>query len=184
MVKLKFTDQMKSILSEMKGKTFKSYEGVHEGRDSKVYFYGNFRINLGQFSIEFTNHVEDVDFIDRKEELSCFKCEKVDKNSEFEPYLAGPHLEFMVDERIKSVSIVSDSINLNDGEYEIEIDMSIVIRTDSNTYTFTRDWYYGEDVSVYVDKEREMTYSIKNVRDDWEFCGENKVDVQRSIEEL
>ena len=89
----------------------------------------------------------------------------------------------MVNERIKSVAIVSDTISVPDEDYQIEFDMAVVIRTAYNTYTFTRDWYYGESIEVNIDRERMMPYDVSSVRSDWESIQDN-IAIERRTEEL
>ena len=151
MIEAKFTSDMRNIIRSMKGKTFKSYEGVPEFQDPSVEFYGNFRINLGRESMDFTNLEQPTEFVGTIEDVSQFKCEKADIKSEFEPYLAGPHLVYMVNERIKSVAIVIDRVYVPAEDYEIEFDMALVIRTTHSVYTFSRGWYYWESIEVNID---------------------------------
>lgn len=183
MIEAKFSPDMRETIKRMKGKTFKSYEGVPEFQKMPVEFYGNFRINLGQEAISFTNLERPTQFPGTVEEVSCFECEKVEKESIFEPYLAGPHLVYMVNERIKSVAIVIDKIHVPDEDYDIEFDMALVIRTTHSVYTFTRGWYYWESIEVNIDKEKEMPYPIEDVQTDWDNI-QNNVTIQRRIEEL
>ena len=183
MVKAKFTFEMREILKNMKGKTFKSYEGAPERFRGHIEFYGNVRINLGRESIDFTNLEQPTEFAGTIEDVSCFACEKAEKNSEFQPYLAGPHLVYMVNERIKSVAIVVDRVFVPDEDYEIEFDMALVVRTTHNVYTFTRGWYYWESIEVFVDKDKEMPYPVEQAQGDWDNI-QNGVTITRRIEEL
>lgn len=183
MIEAKFTSGMRDIIKSMKGKTFKSYEGAPEKFRKDLEFYGNLRINLGRESIDFTNLEQPMEFVGTMEDVSCFKCEKAEKDSVFEPYMAPPHLVYMVNERIKSVAIVIDRVYVPAEDYEIEFDMALVIRTTHSVYTFTRGWYYWESIEVNVDKEKEMPYPIEDVQSDWDNIQDN-VRIDRRIEEL
>lgn len=184
MVELRFTDEMRQILSSMKGKLFKSYQGAPLHVDGYVLFFGSVRVNLGRKAIDITNQLEPVDFFSGKDDLSCFRCESIDKSSPFDQYITGPLMEFMVDERIQSVSIVTDRIRVQNNGYEIELDTALVIQTECGFYTFTRDWYFEENITVNFDKSKAVVYEIDKVKEDWENCGENKVTVERRMEEL
>ena len=183
MIEAKFSPDMRAIIKSMKGRILKSYEGVPEFQKLPVEFYGNLRINLGRESVDFTNFVKTTEFAGTIEDVSCFACEKAEKNSEFQPYLAGPHLVYMVNERIKSVAIVVDRVFVPDEDYEIEFDMALVVRTTHNVYTFTRGWYYWESIEVFVDKDKEMPYPVEQAQGDWDNI-QNGVTITRRIEEL
>ena len=183
MIEAKFTDEMRKTFKNMKGKTFKSYEGAPEKFRRNLEFYGNLRINLGLESIDITNLEQPMEFAGTIEDVSCFKCEKAERDSIFEPYTLSPHLVYMVNERIKSVAIVVDKIHVPDEEYDIEFDMALVIRTTHSVYTFTRGWYYWESIEVNVDKGKEKPYPIEQVQADWDNI-QNNVTIQRRIEEL
>lgn len=184
MVKLKFTDEMRRVLSEMKGKTFKSYQGAPLDVSTSVLFFGSIRINLGQSAVDVTNHLKVVDFFDDKDDLSCFQCERVSKTSPFDQFITGPVMEFMVDEKVKSVQLITDTIHVKNEDYDIELDTAFVIQTAEAIYTFTRDWYFEENITVNVSHDSPVVYEIEKVKEDWENCGENSVTVKRRIEEL
>lgn len=184
MVELRFTDEMRKALSSMKGKTFKSYQGAPLHVDGYVLFFGSVRINLGKSALDVTNHLETVPFFEDKDDLSCFKCTPVDKGSDFDQCITGPLMEFMVDERIKSVNIVTDKISVQNSSYEIELDTALVIQTEGGFYTFTRDWYFEENITANYDKKKPIVYDVDKVKEDWENCGENIVTIERRTEEL
>ena len=183
MIEAKFNLAMREIIKGMKGKTFKSYEGVPEFQDVPVEFYGNFRINLGKESIDFTNLARTTEFAGTIEDVFCFECERAEQDSEFQPYLAGPHLVYMVNERIRSVAIVADKVYVPDEDYEIEFDMAFVLRTKYNIYTFTRGWYYWESIEVHIDRNKELPYPTEKVQADWDNIQEG-VTISRRMEEL
>ena len=183
MVDAKFSPEMKDIIKSMKGKTFKSFEGVPENQGIPIEFYGNFRINLGRESVVFTNLEQVTQFPGSVEDVSCFKCVRVDKDDDFTPYLAGPHLVYMVNERIKSIAVVTDTISVDEGDYVIEFDMALIIRTPYNVYTFTRDWYYGETIDLFIDPKEAKPFDIQEELKQWKDIQTN-VEIVRKIEEL
>lgn len=121
-----FSEDMLTILAEMKGKTFKSYECVKMGT---CMVYGKCRLNLGTFSIDLYNYIHPMPFFGKTEDIPYFSCERMKKDSEYVTCEKSiPHV-YMIDEIIKSVEIVNDEINVNNGEYQITIDPTTVKRT-------------------------------------------------------
>ena len=184
MVSLRFSEDMRATLSSMKGKTLKSYMGAPLSVDGYVIFVGSVRINLGRSAIDITNLFCEADVFGDKDELSCFQCKAVDKNSAFDQCLSGPVMEFMINERVKSVELVTDHVTVSNYDYEIESDMAIIIRTNKTIYTFTRDWCYSEDITVNISHDEPVVYELEKVRENWEDSGDNTVEVKRRIEEL
>ena len=70
MVKQTFTKEMINIISEMKGKNMVSYQFPQINMKSRT--YGNFRINLEDYAIEFSNEEKEIEFFDRNEEVTGF----------------------------------------------------------------------------------------------------------------
>ena len=180
MVKAKFTNQMIDIIKSMIGNTFCSYE-CGEKRSGEV--YGNCRINLEGFAVEILNEVKEMPFFDSTEDVSSFSCKK-SLNEEFKPYCIEPVQKYIVNEKVLSVSIVEDFVSVNDGEYDIAFDMALIVETDKHKHIFSRDWYFGETISISKDKNFDDIYPVKKVIDDWEYDGDNKVNVKRTIKKL
>ena len=124
-----FTKEMLEILKRMKGKTFKSYKCR---KTSPTSFYGKCRLNMGNFSIDLYNYTHEMPYCGffEIEDIAVFSCEYAEKNSEFIPCEKGAvaHV-YMVDEIIKSIEIINDEINVDNGEYEISVDQALVIKT-------------------------------------------------------
>ena len=128
-----FSKDMLEVLAEMKGKTFKSYECV---KMETSMTYGKCRLNLGTFSIDLYNYIHPMPFFGKTEDIPYFSCERMEKDSEYVTCeKSTPHV-YMIDEKIQSVEIVNDEINVNDGEYEITIDQALIIRTRDNVFLY------------------------------------------------
>jgi len=177
MVTAKFTDEMIKIITSMIGKVFCSYEC---GNTFDNQTYCNFQINLEDSSIEFMNEVKDFPFYDSSEELSTFSCKKLPLNTLFKPYCGEPSKKHLINEEITSVSIVNDEITINNDEYSISFDMAIIIDTTSHKYTFSRGWFFGEEIDISKDLDFNDVYPIHNVIEDWSEDGENDVKVIRT----
>lgn len=177
-----FSEDMLKVLAEMKGKTFKSYECVKMGTSMT---YGKCRLNLGTFSIDLYNYVHSIPFFDKTEDIPYFSCERMEKDSEYVTCEKNsiPHV-YMIDEKIQSVEIVNDEINVNDGEYEITIDQALIIRTRDNVYSFYKDWMYSEVINIAVDRDNETIYDIAKVEYEWSDSGVDPTTVKRTIKVL
>lgn len=177
-----FSEDMIEVLAEMKGKTFKSYECVKMGTSMT---YGKCRLNLGTFSIDLYNYVHPMPFFDKTEDIPYFSCEQMEKDSEYVSCEKNsiPHV-YMIDEKIQSVEIVNDEINVNDGEYEITIDQALIIRTRDNVYSFYKDWMYSEVINIAVDRNKETVYEVEKVKYDWSDRGVDPTTVKRTVKIL
>ena len=181
MINARFSEEMLSAMKDMPGNVFCSFEC---GNIIKNETYGNFQINLDDFSLEFLNEVHEIPFYDSTEDVSFFTCKKKLMNRKFSPYCAEPAREYVINEKILSVEIVSDFISVNNGEYEIIFDMAIIIQTNQHKYIFSRGWFFGETITISVDKSFNDIYPIEKVIEDWADSGENEVIVKRTVERL
>lgn len=177
-----FSKEMLDVLAEMKGKTFKSYECVKMGTNMT---YGKCRLNLGQFSVDLYNYIHAMPFFDQTEDIPYFSCERMEKDSEYVVCERNsiPHV-YMIDEKIQSVEVVTDEINVNDGEYEITIDQALIIRTRDNIYSFYKGWMYSEIINIAVDRNYETVYDLENVKYEWGDSGQDPTIVKRTIKIL
>lgn len=89
-----------------------------------------------------------------------------------------------INEKITGVSIVSDTIIVNDDEYAITFDMAVIIKTEKHQYFFSRNWFFSETIILSVDKGLDDVYPISRVIADWNDDGNRRVSVQRSIVSL
>ena len=184
MVHMEFSNEMVEILREMKGKTFKSYECSIDGIAEK-YIWGTIRINLGQYAVDIINREKPVEYFDSVEGLSGFECQKMNLKDDYNEFVVKDSFVYLVDEKIQSVKIVRDRININAGEYKISFDTAVIITTRYNCYTISRGHYFSEEMFFLSDKTEMHPYPISRIIDDWNDPeDEGTVDVQRRIIEL
>lgn len=181
MIKAKFSDEMINILKSMIGNILYSYEC---GNTIQNEAYGNLQLNLKDFSIEILNEVSEFPFYNSSEEISCFSCKKKSSSETYKTYCEEPIEKHVINEKITSVALVEDDVNVNNGEYEIRFDMAIVIKTDKHKYIFSRGWFFDEVIYITVDNEFDKVYPISKVVEDWSDDGENKINVVRTVRKL
>ena len=179
MIKAEFTEEMKQILSSMKGSKFISYECAI---DTHNQIYSNFRINTNKNSIDILNENQVFPFLTDNEEMSCFSCSIA--KGPFKPMVIAPTIVFNVKEIINSVEILNDVINVNNGMYQISYDNALIIRTESTTYMFARDYWLSEIITVRKDDDYNQVVSEQNIIDSWSNEGEYPVDICRSLKKL
>ena len=117
MVEAILTEEMKNSLRELIGENFVSYECGKTFNTA----YGNLRINTSKISIEIENFEKEMPFFDETEEIAVLQCEKIDPNKPFQPYCIEPFQIYEVGEIIKSIEIIKDKINVNNGENNYSI---------------------------------------------------------------
>lgn len=182
MKKAVINHEMTAMLRELIGQMFLSYDYASFFEEQ---VYGNLKINTEKFSIELRNEIEKFPFYDTVEDISCFSCKKRLPEEPFTPYSQGePIAKKEIHEKIRSVQIVNDTINVNQGEYQCSFDMAVIIHTTEHRYIFSRGWFFGETIDVNVDRRFDDIYSIQQVIDDWSNDGENEVVVKRSTKSL
>ena len=181
MVKAKFSSEMLKLIKEMVGKVFYSYECGTVVLDE---VYGNLRINLDNFAIEILNEVNEMPFYDSTEDISYFTCEKKSLSKSFKPYCGETSEKHLINDTILAVYIVDDTISINNGEYDINFDMAIIIETSKHKYMFSRGWFFSESIVISVDKKLDDVYPVGRVVEDWSDEGDNLVKVVRSIKQL
>ena len=139
MVEAKFSSEMIEIIKSMVGNVFRSYEC---GNMVPNEAYGNQQINLDKFLVEFLNEVKELPFYDSTEDISQFTCKKKSLSESFRPYCEESNEKHLINENVLSVYIIDDSISINDGEYNIDFDMAIIIETDKHKHIFSRGWFF------------------------------------------
>lgn len=178
MIIAEFTEEMQKILSDMKGKIFLSLKG-HKSKYNR--FYGNFRIYLDSYAIDFKNEEQGFKFSnDEMEDMSCFSCEIVKDNAPFVPFCVGdtPNV-YIINEKIVSVSLIRDEININNGEDEISFDVALIIKTEKQTYMFARDVWFSELITLSYSEDYDKVFSVEEVIKSWSNEGEYDVKVNR-----
>ena len=182
MIDARFSKDMITVLSNMKGKTFVSYE-CEKGYGLPT-TYGNFRINLDDYSIDVFNEVESRPFFDTIEDIAIFSCKKVNSKTPYVPYVIAETKVVPIEENIKAVEIITDEINVNDGEYEITFDEALIIHTEYQTIMFSKGVWFSESITISQDGNYGKVYPVDKVIEDWNNDGEYKVEVKRTKELL
>ena len=182
MVKAIFTAEMRKTLKSMIGQKFISYEC--ENSDGPTMTYGNFRINAEEGSFDISNETKDFSFFDAEEDVACFSCEKAEPGSEYVPGVITESRVVPVQEEIRSVAVITDMIDVNNGEYQITFDQALIVRTDSKVYMFSKEIWFSEMINISDSEDYDSIYPISSVIEDWNNEGEYMVTVKRTKEEL
>ena len=177
MVNATFSNEMKSLLSSMTGKLFVSYECEKDDGYSRT--FGNMRINTDSFSIDLTNEEQTLPFFDEIEDITCFACTKIDPRKPFEPAVMTETCVTKVDKRITGMELISDTININKGEYEIIFDSAIIIHMGDDIMMLARDTWFSEIITIANNDDYDQVFSIEEAKNAWSNDGENDVDVKR-----
>jgi len=181
MIEVCFTEDMKAVLSGMKGKRLVSYECR---KDPFHRVYGNLRMNLEGYSIDLHNDEQVFPFFDIEEDMSCFTCELVEEGVPFIPEVEGKASVFPVDDTVSSVEILKHRINVNHGEYEVVQDMALIVRMENSVLMFARDVWFMELMTVRNDEDFSKVLSMQEIKDTWSDSGEKEVSVEEWKEVL
>ncbi len=188
MQRITFTKEMEKVLSEIKGKTLKSLEYIHELGDGQA--YGVVRLNMGRSSVELTNVEDGFEVFGRIEGIPVFSCTEVNRKEPFRPY--GPDYDktprvYLVDERVEGVQVVRDEVRVtrDDGTGEhVLVDQALRVFIPRTVLTFWRDWFYSEVIRIDAGPEPCEIMPIEKVKYDWGDEGEDPTEVTRTIIEL
>ena len=176
MAKKIFTKEMIEIISSMKGKTMVSYQCPQIDKWSRT--YGFFRINMEDYAIEFSNEEKEIPFFDRTEEVAGFECKKVDLQKE---YSLGVLIDnVFVDEKVKTIEIITDKIKVEEEDYEITFDNALIFHTEHQTIMFSRDTWFSELINISDNDDFDSVFPIEKVIEEWNCDGDYKVSVKRT----
>ena len=177
MINAILTDKMKQILLNAKSNRFISYE--YGKNDVLPRAFGNIRINFDTFSIDLTNEEHSLSFFGKNEDITHFACEKVNPNTPFEPATVTETKITTVNKLITDIELITDTINVNNGEYQITFDVAIVFRMKNDIIMFARDTWFSELITIADNDDYDQVFSIDDVKEAWSNDGEYQVDVQR-----
>lgn len=178
MIYATFTEEMRMLLHSMIGKKFSSYEC---GLDERFFrAFGNVRINVDTLPVELTNEEHSLPLLDGYEDMTYFSVEKVDSNFRFEPDVVTNTKVIEVNKVITSIEIVTDSISVNKGEYQITFDAALIFHMGNDTLMFARDAWFSELITIKENDEYDNVFPIQEAKESWSNDGELKVEVQRS----
>lgn len=187
MTEAKFTSEMLSLLSSIKGSTFVSYTlcPFEFSRGHQYVTYAKVRLNFDVCSIELLNQYTALP----TGEYAVFECEAVAPDSKFMPLIANTDVkDIRVDAIVNNVEIINDTVCIKERtNITTEMfDVALVIKTSANVYTFSKHLFLFEDINVDINRCFDDIYPLENVCEDWgyEDQPDTKFNVHRTVIEL
>lgn len=177
MVEAVISKEMIKILSDLKDKRFLSY--ICEKDDGFSQIYGNIRIVTDKNAIEIVNEVHPLKFFDGIEDISFFEIEEVNPENPFVPFVVTDTEEIKINKTITGIDLINDTINVNNGEYEITFDAAIIFHLDDEILMLARDVWFSELISIAHDDDYERILSINDQIEMWSNEGEDEVTIDR-----
>jgi hypothetical protein len=181
---LDFTDEMKGIMREWKGKTLQSYiENADDGYITAV----RLCIDNKNFDIE-NNYVLYVEPDGEGIELTCFSCVETTKNQPLlSSVVGGKNKENTINERIENIFIVKEieTDKYPNGEnFEFSYDVALILQTESRFYVFWRNLIFNTlEISICKDI-KDAVESIKELNEDDEEIEDVTIIKKKIIEQL
>lgn len=188
MIEAKFSNEMLQYLGKLNNSWFIKYITDDETGGNSTYC--KLGIDSDNVCLDIFNEETNVDwFVSgnkiQQEDISVFSCAIRNDGEKFQPYLGESQIIAIdVNEKIGKVEIVSDLIDVNNGEYTIDYDMAIIIETEKHKYIFSRGWYFDEEIYINVDKSIDEIYPIREVQESWSNDGEFVVKVSRVVKTI
>lgn len=177
-----FTSAMKASLADLKGHRLESYECVFNKFGS--YTYGNLSLNLDGLAIDISNEPKAFSFFDGEEDVACFSCASVNQNEPFKPYLKADTKKFTVNKSISQVELLSDRIDVNHGEYQVEFDVALILHFDDEILMFARGIWFAEEIFIAHNDNYEAIFSKESLIESWSNDGDYEVEVTRTRTQL
>lgn len=165
------------ILKNLLGKSFYSYERAKENVCDST--YGNIRLNFDHLSMDLSNEQQYFSEID--EEMTCFSCVVRKSGEKYIPAIVSETELVEIQETITKIEVITDTIEINQGETVIEADCALVLHTNKSTYTFARTEWFSEVIFILHNKDYNDLFPIWKVEESWCNDGENKVNVKRKV---
>lgn len=135
--------------------------------------YGNLEIVSTNKRIEIRNEQKPIKFFEGIEDVAQFSIIENNSNKGFEPIVLDTLIfDYTLEEKVINISIITDDIKVfsdsNKLIYEISIDRAIIFHLEKQILTFSKGWYFDENISIikgeiYEDKIR----SIDQIKIDW-----------------
>lgn len=178
MIEKKFSNEIIDLLHKQIGSVLLSYEyGSGDSKFSRA--YGNVRICFEKMAVELTNIEHPTPFFDDIEDMSGFSGNIVDSFSPFKTYLDEESNTTIINESIVKIEIIEDTIDINNGAYQIRFDEALIIKTEQNSYTFFRDWQFSEIIHFAKNENYCKLYPIQKIIENWNNDGEYNISVTR-----
>ena len=175
MIEARFTNEMKDILKKLIGTEFICYSSsaMYEGEtvnDGIVY------IHASNLSIKISNAEKQIAWFQNNnvgtvEDIFSFHCEEAFEKTNQEVVF--------VREKIEKIELITDFLKIPEKNYEIALDMALIIVTEAHRYVISRGWHFGEYLDINVDKNYDDIYPVKQVVEEWNNFGEWEVIIER-----
>lgn len=182
MVQAGFSHEMRNALRNMIGHRFIAYEYGEDTSSNTA--YGNVRLNTDNGNVEIRCEERPLPFFGEMEDVACFACRQVRPEEPYVPAVITSTNRSMVDDRIDAVEILTDQINVNHNEYQIEIDVAVIFYCEHRTIMFSRGIWFSEVITISFDDDYEKVFPMQKIIESWSNEGEYDVRVQRSHSSL
>ena len=80
---------------------------------------------------------------------------------------------------ITSIEVVTDTIEVNNGEYSIVYDMALIFHMGESVLMVSRDTWFSELITIKEYDDYNQTFSVDDQKESWSNDGEYKVNVRR-----
>ena len=179
MIEARFASGMKEMLKAMEGAEFAGYSAT-EFYEKETVHDGKIYLHIDDKTIKISNEVKEIPWFNHKdlsnsEEIFSFSCAETSEQGE---------QKVLVKETIESIEIITDYIKIPQNNYEIVLDMALIIVTGEHRYMISRGWHFGDYLDINVDKNYDKIYPVSQVVAEWNNYGEWEVIVERCVEEL
>lgn len=178
MVEARFSKDMISILSSCKDKKLVSYESEAPSEVGGV--YGNMRLNFDGFSLEIVNEEQSMPMFNEQEDVACISCSKVDTSAPFEPMVVTDVVKTSVGHVVEAIDVITDTIDVNDGEYQIAFDMAVIFHMENAILMVSRDVWFSEMLTIRDNERFDEVFPVDEVIESWSNDGEYHVSVKRT----
>lgn len=172
-MKAKFSEKAIEILKNIIGKEFVSYSAKRIQFNAS--YNGEVFINANSSFIKLYAEEKEItwfcdDKLHNSENIFGFNCEM--SNNQGEEII-------LVNDVISGIDVITDFVSIPQKNYYIELDMALIIKTQSHNYIFSRAWYFDESIDINIDKNYDDIYSINKVKESWNNAEEWDVKVER-----
>lgn len=178
MVQAVFSHEMREVLKNMAGHEFISYEYGEDAVPGTA--YGNIKLNFDDGSIDLRCEETPLPFFGEMEDVACFTCRRISSDDPFVPAVITSTNQVFINERIVSVSIITDNIDIDQGKYNFVFDVAVIIHCEHHTIMFARGIWFSEVITISYDDDYEMVFPMQRIIESWSNEGEYDVQVQRS----
>jgi len=168
------------ILKEIKNQNLESIEyavsKIHKEDESYMTSFGIIRLNINGKHIDLYNETSNKD---SDEEPAYFNLKET--TEPFKTFSNGDIIKALeINDYIKSINIINDKITLPNNKI-INIDNAIIINTNHNIYTISKDTWFMETMTIDINKSIDDIISTDEIKEQWDFDEVDKVYIDRNI---